>query len=285
METTAEAKLTTTLTDMSMDHYGVVVQAVADELRLLRASLVETAGTIAHTQPASRGPITDLGAAIEEHVAEQLRAADPGTPIVGSEHDGTDTMQRYWLVKPIDTTMHFMRGNPFYCCTFTLIINDAPVVGAIYNFATDQLYYAIRGHGAYHNGERMYVGARSPVNAAVLMDIDMSSTRNAPLQEAFAAQYQLLSLLAPGHELSMIANGRADARVSVDASGADGGVAAGALLVQEAGGVARNLAGADYQMNDHDLIIASSPELYEQLCSLVVTTRESPQVPALHAAV
>ena len=283
METTAEAKLTV-LTDMSMEHYGVVVQAVAEELRALRASLVETAGTIAHAQSASRGPITDLGAAIEEHVAEQLRAADPGTVVLGSERGDSNTPQRYWLVKPIDSTMHFVRGNPYYCCTFTLIIDDAPVVGAIYNFATDQLYYAIRGHGAYHNGERMYVGAHSPVNAAVLMDADTSLTHSAPLHDALAAQYQLLSLLAPAHELSMIANGRADARVCIDTTGPDGDFAAGALLVQEAGGVARNLTGADYHTGDHELIVASSPELYEQLCSLVVTSRETAKPAVAYAA-
>lgn len=282
MVTTTETK-STTLTDMSMEHYGVVVQTVAEELRALRSSLVETAGTIAHAQPASRGPIADLGAAIEEHVAEQLRSADPGTPVIGSAHSDSNVSQRYWLVRPIDSTMHFMRGNPFYCCTFTLIINNAPVVGAIYNFATDQLYYAVRGHGAYHNGERMYVGAHTSADAAVLMDMDMSSVQNASLQEALAAQYQLLSLLAPGHELSMVANGRADARVSVDSPALNSDFAAGALLVQEAGGVARNLTGADYQMNDRDLIIASSPELYEQLCSLVVTARESTPAPVLHA--
>lgn len=283
METTAQAKLTT-LTDMSMEHYGVVVQAVTEELRALRASLVETAGTIAHTQPTSPNPIADLGAAIEEHVAAQLQAADPGTPVVSSEHRDGDTPYRYWLVKPIDSATHFVRGNPYYCCTFTLIINDAPVVGAIYNFATDQLYYAVRGHGAYRNNERMYVGRHASADAAVLMDVDTLTARNAHLQEALAAQYQLLSLLAPGHELSMIANGRADARVCIDSLESDGDLAAGALLVQEAGGVARNLTGADYQASDHDLIIASSPELYEQLCSLVVTARESMQPSALHAA-
>lgn len=283
MVTTTETK-STTLTDMSMEHYGVVVQAVAEELRALRTSLVETAGTIAHAQSTSREPIANLGAAIEKHVTERLRAADPGTPVIDSSaRSDSNVPQRYWLVKPIDSAMHFMRGNPFYCCTFTLIINDAPVVGAIYNFATDQLYYAVRGHGAYHGSERMYVGAHTSADAAVLMDMDMSSVQNASLQEALAAQYQLLSLLAPGHELSMVANGRADARVSVDSPAPNSDFAAGALLVQEAGGVARNLTGADYQTNDRDLIIASSPELYEQLCSLVVTARESAPVSALHA--
>lgn len=282
MGTTANMK-SMALTDMSLDHYGVVVQAVAEELRALRASLVETAGTIAQAQHAPQDPVSDLSAAVEAHVVERLRAADPGVPVIGAEHDSNDVPQRYWRVTPIDGAMHFVRGNPYYCCIFTLIIDGAPVVGAIYDFATDQLNYAIRGHGAYRNNERMYVGTRSAVNAAVLMDIDASAAHNASMQ-ALAAQYQLLSLLAPGYELAMIASGRADARVSMGSPELGGGSAAGALLVQEAGGVARNLTGDDYRTSDLDLIVASSPELYEQLCSLVVTARESVVPTMAHAA-
>jgi fructose-1,6-bisphosphatase/inositol monophosphatase family enzyme len=285
MGTTTEAK-STALTDMSMEHYGIVVQAVAEELRGLRASLVETAGTIArtHTPHDSRGQVTDLSTAVEDHVIEQLHAADPGTPVIGTGHSATSAARRYWLVKPIDGAMHFAHGNPYYSCMFTLIVDGAPVVGAIYDFANDHLYYAIRGHGAYRNGERMYVSARSAADAVVLTDTWASSAYGTPLQKALATHYRLFNLFAPGHELAMIASGSAEARVCVDTTELDGDFAAGALLVQEAGGVARNLSGADYRTSDHDLIIASSPELYEQLCSLVVTARESAQPAVLHAA-
>lgn len=278
METTAEAKPMTTLTDMSEEHYGVVIQSVAEELRALRASLVETAGTIAHADHRSKhSPIAKLCAAVEKHVVERLHRADPGTPVVSGEYDKRATLQRYWLVKPIDSLVHFERGNPYYCSVFTLILDGAPVVGAMYDYASDELYYAVRGHGAYRNDERMYVGSRPMADAVVAMDM---GPKTALLQEAVAAQYQLFSLLAPGHESSMVARGRADAQVCVGLPESTDVVAAGALLVQESGGVARNLSGADYQATDRNVIIASSPELYEQLCSLVVSARES----SLHAA-
>lgn len=271
MNTTTETK-STALADMRREHYGVVVQMVAEELRALRASLVETAATIAHErqQRSSADMVKDVSTAIEDHVTERLRAADPGTPVIGAKHSDADMPQRYWLVKSIDGAMHFAHDNPYYSCTFTLIVDGMPVVGAIYDFADDALYYAIREYGAYRNGERIYASARSAADAVVLMGTD-----DTPLQKALTNHYRLFNMFAPGYELAMIANGRAEARVCVDAFESGSDLAAGALLVQEAGGVARNLTGVDYHASDRDLIVASSPELYEQLCSLVVTARES----------
>lgn len=261
---------------MSQEHYGVVAQAVAEDLRALRASLVETAGTIAHARTRHMYDLlAGLDEAIEDKVTERLQAVDPGTPVVGEVRGGDRSVRRYWLVNPLNATLHYVRGNPYYCFMMALIVDGAPVVSVMYDFASDQLYHAVRGHGAYCNGKRIGVSAELAPEAMVQAAIDLSDTRNVALQQALAERFPLLHLSAPGYELAMIASGRAEARVCIDSFNCEGEVASGALLVQEAGGVARNLSGADYRTSDKHLIIAASPELYEQLHSLVVTTREA----------
>lgn len=259
------------LTDMSAEHYGVVAQRVADDLHELRASLMETAGTLSHAQEYQDDKrLVDLTTGIEDRITKILQTVDPGTPVVGEERDPRSE-RRYWLIDPIDGLMHFMRGNPYYCFTLVLIADDEPQMSVVYDFAGDKLYYAIRGHGAYCNGKRLKVSARPISDTVMATEIDLTQTHNILLQQELAAHYRLLNLFASNYELAMVASGRTEARMCIDALGLH--CAPGVLLVQEAGGVARNLAAADYRTNDSDVIVASTPELYDQLRRLAVASR------------
>ena len=254
--------------------YTNIIDSLGDELRGLSDSVVGSSGTIGHTKKLNPYDLlTELDVAVEDHITARLRSLDPNTPVVGEEMGGDRDSDKYWLVDPIDGTIHFVRGNPFYCFMIALIVDKEPVVSLIYNFSNKDLFHAIKGHGAYHNGTIILVSERPVREAIIQTEINLHNTPNTRLQQLLSTKFRLLSLFCPGYEFSMIAAGKAEGRICIDPFGKDYDFAPGVLLVQEAGGVARNLSGNDYRTTDSDLIVASSEEVYQALLADVKESR------------
>lgn len=83
-----------------------------------------------------------------------------------------------WLVDPIDGTAHFIRGIPF-CTTMVALIEDNQVVmSVIHDIANNDTYWAIRGQGAYRNGERIYVSDRPLKQGLVSFETKLGKPEN-----------------------------------------------------------------------------------------------------------
>lgn len=256
--------------------YTHIISELGNELENLSGTLTSTSGTISHTKKLNPYDLlTKLDVTVEDRVTARLRALDPNTPIVGEERGGDRTNSRYWLIDPIDGTIHFVRGNPFYCFMIALIVDDMPIVSMIYNFSTKELFHAIKGFGAYLNSARVQVSARSVQEAIVQTEVRLDSTANLQLQQLLFTKFRLLSLFCPGYEFGMIASGKAEGRICIDPFGKDYDFAPGALLIQEAGGIAKNLKGDDYRTTDSDIIVASSEEVYNELLTCVLESRSN----------
>lgn len=258
------------MSNTQIEKYESIIRALAADLREIGKGVVAASGSISHAQKLNPYDLlTEQDGAVEDHITRCLHELDPETPVVGEERGGDRTAERYWLIDPIDGTIHFVRGNPFYCSMLALVVDGESIVSIIYNFVTQELFHAIKGHGAYCNGIAIKTSTRTTKEAIVQTEIILKNDTNLQIHNRLSNKFRLMSLFAPGYEYAMIASGRAEARVCIDPAGKDYDFAPGTLLVQEAGGVAKNLLRENFRTSDRDFITASSPEVYEDLLSVV----------------
>ena len=93
---------------------------------------------------------------IEVMIRDKIFEAFPDDVVLGEELGG-QTGDSLWVVDPIDGTSNFVRGQNFWCVSISYLRDGKPVVGVIYAPATDELFYAQAGHGAFCNGAPMRV--------------------------------------------------------------------------------------------------------------------------------
>ncbi len=262
------------MSEDGIKHYKTVIRGLEKDFDTIRERLLPLSGAIKHTQKLSAFDVlTELDDEVEKLLAKRLNELDPGTPIVGEEQGGDRTARRYWLIDPIDGTIHFTRGNDFCTIMMALIEDLKPVVGIIYNLANKDLYYAIKGVGAYKNGQRLKTSTRTHREAMVLTEIRLGSQHNLAIYQELSKRFKLMNLCCAGYEFIMVADGRAEARVCLDPFGNDYDFAAGSLIVQEAGGIVQDLEGNDYKTTHSDMIIAASQPVYQEIQSIITAIR------------
>lgn len=203
--------------------------------------------------------VTRLDLEIEQYLAKEFAALDPGIGFVGEEFGGDRNAARHWLVDPIDGTAHFVRGLPF-CTTMAALIEEGRVTfSAIYDFLNDRMYHAQAGHGAFLNGTPIRVSERPLDGAYLFYESDLSKNDNAATYLKLSRRVTVMNTLNAGYEFAMVASGRIEGRICLDPYGNDYDFAPGALLVQEAGGALTNIGRAGFDYRNLSFIAANRP--------------------------
>ena len=217
-------------------------------------SLKRDLGEIEHLQVSLKGPgnfVTAADHRAEEIVREELAKARPDYGFLGEEggaREGSDKSHR-WIVDPLDGTTNFLHGIPHFAVSIALERDGAIVAGIVYNPANDELFVAERGKGAFLNDKRIRVAARQRLADAVVAcglphfgrgDLALARHEIAAAQQHFAGlrRYGAATL-----DLAWVAAGRLDAYWERDLSPWD--LAAGSILVREAGGFVSDLDGGE----------------------------------------
>jgi myo-inositol-1(or 4)-monophosphatase len=217
-------------------------------------SLKRDLGEVEHLQVSLKGPRNFVTAAdhrAEKIVREELAKARPDYGFLGEEggaHAGADKSHR-WIVDPLDGTTNFLHGIPHFAVSIGLERNGAIVAGIVYNPANDDLFVAEHGKGAFLNDRRIRVASRQRLADAVVAcglphygrgDLALARAEIAAAQQHFAGlrRYGAATL-----DLAWIAAGRLDAYWERDLSPWD--LAAGSILVREAGGFVSDADGHD----------------------------------------
>jgi myo-inositol-1(or 4)-monophosphatase len=185
--------------------------------------------------------VTSTDLAIQSVIAERIRATYPEHALLGEEAVDTSGMPdpasaRYcWIIDPLDGTRNFVRGLPCFCTSIALLENRAPVVGVIRDHAAGITYSATRGGGAHVAGRVMRVSA-SPLDSRAV--VSFQPARRGKLYEQAAPWIRTVNVRSLGItavHLALLADGALDAAVCEECYIWD--VAAGALMIEEAGGV------------------------------------------------
>src|SRR5690554_1398719 len=188
----------------------------------------------------------------EVAVVKELRRAYPEYAVLGEEggeQKGSKGASRYtWVIDPLDGTSNYLRGFPHWCVSIALCEGPEPVHGVIFDPLRNELFTATRGSGAQLNERRIRVGERRDLSGALI------GTGFAPRERARAgAQLECIRQLLRDAEdirrtgsaaldLAYVACGRLDAYFEAGVKPWD--IAAGALLVREAGGRVADFKGA-----------------------------------------
>jgi myo-inositol-1(or 4)-monophosphatase len=260
---------------------NVMVKAAQKAARSLKRDF----GEVERLQVSLKGPANFVTAAdrrAEEILREELGRARPGYGFLGEEggrHEGSDKTH-LWIVDPLDGTTNFLHGIPQFAVSIGLERDGAMVAGVIYNPATDELYTAERGSGAFLNESRIRVAARRRLNETVV-GCGMPHRGRGGLHEfrdeLTRMQDEVAGLRrfgAAALDLAWVASGRLDAFWERNLSPWD--MAAGMLIIREAGGFVTDLDGGDAMLTKGH-IIAGNEAIHGALLRLL---REPAKAPA-----
>src|SRR5436190_2151323 len=234
--------------------HSALINVMVKAARRAGRSLKRDLGEIENLQVSLKGPanfVTMADRRAEEMLYSDLSKARPGYGFIGEE-GGTrvgDDKTHTWIVDPLDGTTNFLHGIPQFAVSIGLQRDDMIVAALIYNPATDEIFTAERGKGAYLNDRRIRVAARKRMADAVVAcglphqgRGDLAAFRNefGLVQERVAG---LRRFGAAALDLAWVANGRLDLYWERNLSPWD--MAAGILIVREAGGFVSDCDGKD----------------------------------------
>ena len=183
-----------------------------------------------------RTPVTSADLEVDQILKETLLGAYPEDGWLSEETPDDSTRlnkKRVWILDPIDGTKYFMEGVPQFAISVALIEEHQPVVAVIYNPATEELFSAVIGLGATLNGKVMHVRS-NPTDQITLLVSPPSFDRNTFRTLEPDARCQPMGSIA--YTLALVAAGQADATINLGTQN-EWDIAAGTLLVQEAGGI------------------------------------------------
>mgnify|MGYP006425882809 CR=1 FL=1 len=211
---------------------------------------------------------SEIDKACEEVIRAELARRYPDHEILGEEHgksggkggNKSGDSENVWLIDPIDGTSNYLRGIPHYAISIALSVKGRIEQGVIYDPVRDELFAASRGQGATLNNRRVRVSGRSTLSDAVLGAAFPFRSRR--LMPAYMQMFDTLfeqcedvrRAGAASLDLAYVACGRLDGYWELALKPWD--TAAGALLVQEAGGVVMDIAGGDNWLKSGHIIAA-----------------------------
>jgi myo-inositol-1(or 4)-monophosphatase len=183
----------------------------------------------------------------QRFVTERIPAADDILAEEGSSRDSG--AHRRWVIDPLDGTVNFLHGLPFWCVSLAVVDSGELVAAVVHAPELGQTFYAAVGEGAFCNGEPVSVSA-TPELAESILATGFAYRRN-ELPDNNFDNFTALGLAAAGVrrmgsaalDLSYVASGRLDGFWELHLEAWD--VAAGTLLVREAGGTVTDFGGAD----------------------------------------
>lgn len=173
-----------------------------------------------------------------------------------------------WYIDPLDGTTNFLHGLPYYAVSIALVYKGMVEHAVIYNPINDELFYASRGTGAFLNNRRLRVNPRQSTEEFLLASNLWFSRHNKNHQQNCEKISQETAGLrrtgCSALDLASVAAGRLDGFFASGLNPWD--MAAGSLLVQEAGGYIGTFSGDKYHVNTQE-IIAANPKVYTYLVS------------------
>ena len=239
--------------------------------------LIRDFGELENLQVSRKGPadfVTVADERTEKILVEELSLARPGYGFLAEEAgtiEGADKTHRF-IIDPIDGTTNFMHGVPHFAISIALEREGQLVSALIFNPVVDEMFVAERGQGAFLNDKRLRVAARSK-----LADIIVAS--GAPFlgkdgREAFLKEIDVVLAATSGIrrfgsaalDLAWVAAGRFDGFWERKLQPWD--IAAGLLLVREAGGMVSDLTGRDQMLETGD-VLACNDTLHRTLLAMI----------------
>ena len=236
--------------------------------------------------------VTEVDQAAEEAIIDAILTAYPGHGILAEESGrerGAKHSDFVWIIDPLDGTTNFIHGFPYYCVSIALAFRGKVEQAVVYDPTRNDLFIASKGRGAYLNDKRLRVSKRTRL-ADSIIGTGFPFRKGDNFQRYLKMMEDVMPLCAglrrPGAaalDLCYVAAGMYDGFFETGLNPWD--IAAGALMITEAGGLVGNFTGESDFMHQRE-ILAGSPKIYGHLVKLltpysrVITAEEAAEAKA-----
>lgn len=247
-------------------------------IRQAGKKIADTSASPIHKKAGHYNLVTDTDVAVEEFLKQELLALLPDSRFFAEEQENEALTSAYtWIVDPVDGTCNFTRSRRASCVSIALILDRKPILGMIYNPYADELFSAVRGEGACINGQPIHVTENAFDNALIAFG---TSPYYAHL--AAATAYCFHQFLTRSGDLRRVGSaaldccdlacGRADVFFELLLSPWD--FAAGALLIEEAGGIFTMPYEAETDFGKPACILAANPQCLAPAHEILMRARD-----------
>lgn len=216
--------------------------------------------------------VTEYDVRTEKFIIEQLQIDFPGYTLVGEEsHHGGYHYDKAIYIDPIDGTTNFVHGIPHLAISLGVWENAEPTMAVVYNPVLEEMFWAVKGEGAYCNGAELRVSTQNNLQNSLIATGFPYAKVNAGIEYRWTVDcisnllphiQDIRRLGAAAVDLCYLAQGKVEAFYEIDLKPWD--VAAGILILQEAGGKVSNVHGNTFDFDDKS-IVASNGKVHEQL--------------------
>lgn len=245
--------------------------------------LADHFGKLDQSQIESKGPhdlVTDLDKQVEEMYVNAIKKEFPNHGIIGEEGGSENEDAEYvWVLDPLDGTRNYTIEVPFYATMICLLKNKEPIVSAISVPPVNKLYTAIKNEGAFLNNKKIQVSDETELIKSSILYCHTADHRGIESAEKYAAKLKIAALNADrfrtaGGEMGMVAEGLAEAYLLDGLPIWD--MAAGALLVKEAGGKVTDFSGKEWTPGDKNILVSNGTGIHEEILKILEVVCKQP---------
>jgi len=207
--------------------------------------------------------VTDVDRLAEQEIINTIHKSYPEHAILAEESGTQGDNDTVWVIDPLDGTTNFLHGFPHYCVSIAVMVRGRIEHGVIYDPLRDELFTASRGDGAKLNDRRIRVNKRKELAGSLLATgFPFKYPHHlTPYLDTFGALLpQVVDIRRAGSaalDLAYVAAGRLDGYWEIGLEKWD--LAAGVLLIEEAGGVVSDFAGGDDYFKSGNMVVGSLP--------------------------
>lgn len=244
---------------------------------------VKEAGRIilsAHNQESSitvkegkKNFVTKYDVAVQEFLFNELGKAFPEAEFVGEEGENDFSIDGLrFIIDPIDGTTNFMQDYRCSCISVALCTGNDVIAGVVYNPYTDEIFSAEKGKGAFLNGERINVSERPLSDGLALFGTSPYHPENTDetfvlLRKVFDFSRDIRRSGSAAYDICMVACGRCEVFFEKCLQPWD--IAAGTLILKEAGGTVSNYEGKEISFSAPNDVIFANPKAYDEFMTLL----------------
>lgn len=244
--------------------------------RLAGDVLRDWAGKFTVREKSRANLVTQADLCSQRAIHEHIRRRFPDHGFLGEEglREGGGRSPYRWVIDPLDGTSNYVHGFPFYAVSIALECGRELLVGVIYDPTRDELFSAIRGGGAWLNDAAISPSPATPLSAALVVvslpvGIGADHPAVARMLKVLPAAQHVQRTGSAALNLAYVASGRIDAFWSTSLHPWD--MAAGALIVQEAGGRVTRLDGGPLDIEVPSLLASNGSQVHEELRQLLAS--------------
>jgi myo-inositol-1(or 4)-monophosphatase len=231
-----------------------------------------TPGAIETEYKIGHDPVTEADRAVDAVLRQKLLRSGEGWLSEESVDDVSRlSKSRVWIVDPLDGTREFVQGIPEFCVSIGFVEHGRPVAGGICNPATNETIIGALDFGVLYNGKPARPSQRTALKGSLIL-ASRSEVKRGEWQQFQSADYQIRPMGSVAYKLALVAAGLADITFTLTPKN-EWDVAAGAALVQSAGGFVSTLGNTPLECNRKNPLLsgllASGPFLRKQLLGAV----------------